>query len=346
MIIMSKRKVVKNATRFTFTIILLIAIAVLGVLLYYNSNLEAASRNGKEQEVVIPKGISVKGISTILEKQGIIKNADVFYFYSKLTNKAPKIQAGNYILSSSMTVPEILDKLSAGKAKIDTVRFTIPEGFELRQIADRLAADGLIDKDKFYAAIEKAEFDYQFVKAIPDRENKLEGYLFPDTYEVFKNSSEQVILDRMLKQFNQVFTEEYRKRADELNMTVDEVIILASIIEREAKLDKERKIISAVFHNRLEKNIKLQSCATVQYLLKEQKAVLTYKDLEIKSPYNTYMYEGLPEGPIASPGAKSIEAALYPEDVDYLYFVANKDGSHIFTMTYQEHLNAQNKIRQ
>jgi len=343
---MSKRKVVRNAKRFILSIFLLIAIAIFGVLLYYNSNLEAASVNGKEQEVVIPKGISAKGISTLLEKQDIIKNADVFYVYGKLTQKAPKIQAGNYILSSAMTVPEIMDKLSAGKAKTDAVRFTIPEGFELRQIADRLEAEGLVDKDKFYAAVEKAEFDYTFVKAIPDRENKLEGYLFPDTYEVFKNSSEQDIIERMLNRFDKVFTEEYIKRADELNMSVDEVIILASIIEREAKLDKERKIISAVFHNRLRENIKLQSCATVQYLLKEQKEVLTYKDLEVKSPYNTYMYAGLPKGPIASPGAKSIEAALYPENVDYLYFVANNDGSHVFTKTYQEHLNAQNKIRQ
>lgn len=346
MIIMGKHKVVKNVKRFALTIIFLISIVVFGVFMYYNFNLEAASEAGKEQQVVIPKGISAKGISATLEKQGIIKNADVFYIYGKLTNKIPKIQAGNYMLSSSMTVPEIMDKLSSGKAKIDTVRFTIPEGFELRQIADRLEADGLIDKDKFYASIEKADFNYEFVKAVPDRENKLEGYLFPDTYEVYKDSSEQVIIDRMLNRFNQVFTEEYRKRAEELNMSVDDVIILASIIEREAKLDKERKIISAVFHNRLKKNMKLQSCATVQYLLKEQKEVLTFKDLEVKSPYNTYMYEGLPKGPIASPGAKSIEAALYPDDVDYLYFVANKDGSHVFTRTFQEHLNAQNKIRQ
>lgn len=342
---MSKHKVINNAKRFILTVVLLIAFIAFGVFLYYNSNLEAASRNGKEQEVTIPKGLGAKGVANTLKKQGIIKNADVFYFYSKLTNKAPKIQAGNYILSSSMTVPEIIDKLSSGRAKMNTVRFTIPEGFELRQIADRLAADGLVDKDKFYAAVQKADFKYEFIKALPDRENKLEGYLFPDTYEVYKNSSEQVILDRMLNRFDKVFTEKYRKRAEELNMSVDDVVILASIIEREAKLDSERKTISAVFHNRLKKNIRLQSCATVQYLLKEQKEVLTYKDLEVKSPYNTYMYEGLPKGPIASPGAKSIEAALYPEKVDYLYFVANKDGSHVFTKTYKEHLNAQNKIR-
>jgi UPF0755 protein len=244
-----------------------------------------------------------------------------------------------------MSVEQIVNKLAAGNAEVNSKRFTIPEGFELRQIAERLESEGLVNKDEFYAAIDKSKFDYAFVKDIPNRDNKLEGYLFPDTYDVFKNATEEEIINKMLNRFDQVFTEEYRQRAKELNMSYDQVITLASIIEREAKLDKERKIISAVFHNRLKKNIKLQSCATVQYLLKEQKEVLTYKDLEVDSPYNTYKYAGLPKGPIASPGAKSIEAALYPDKVDYLYFVANKDGSHIFTKTYQEHLNAQNKIR-
>ncbi|OGO77563.1 MAG: hypothetical protein A2Y23_15720 [Clostridiales bacterium GWB2_37_7] len=128
-------------------------------------------------------------------------------------------------------------------------------------------------------------------------------------------------------------------------MTLDQVVILASIIEREAKWDKDRKTISAVFHNRLKKNMKLESCATVQYLLKDQKPDLTYEDLKVDSPYNTYMYAGLPIGPISSPGAKSIEAALYPDDVDYLFFFVSKDGSHIFSRTYEEHLNAQNKLK-
>lgn len=343
---MGKRKVVKNAARFTFTILILLTIAVFGVYGYYNSNLEAASKDGKETEIVIPRGTSVKGIGAILEKQGIIKNANVFYLYGKLSDKGEKVQAGSYVLSSSMTVPEIMDKLAAGKAKMDTARFTIPEGFEFREIADKLSEQGLADKEELYKAVNAASYKYDFIKDIPERENRLEGYLFPDTYEIYKNATEEEIIDKMLSRFNSVLTEEYRQRAKELNMSIDDVIILASVIEREAKLDSERKTVSAVFHNRLDKKMKLQSCATVQYILKERKPVLTYKDLEIDSPYNTYMYEGLPDGPIASPGAKSIEAALYPDNVDYLYFVAKDDGSHVFTRTYQEHLNAQNKIKQ
>lgn len=343
---MKKRKVIRNAGRFTAFIMILLVAAALLCYNYYSSNLKAADSKGTDKEIVIPMGSGVKKIAAQLEEQGIIKNANVFAVYCKLSEKASKIKAGKYILSSSMTVEQIVDKLAAGKAEMNTIRFTIPEGFELRQIADRLEADKLVNKDKFYAAINKAAFKYSFIKDIPDRENKLEGYLFPDTYEVFKNASEDEIIDKMLGRFDQVFNEKYRQRAKELNMSVDDVIILASIIEREAKLDSERKTVSAVFHNRLKINQKLESCATVQYLLKEQKPVLTYKDLEVDSPYNTYKYAGLPKGPIASPGIKSIEAALYPDNVDYLYFVAKNDGSHVFSRTYQEHLKAQNKLRQ
>jgi UPF0755 protein len=343
---MKKRKVIKNGVRFSVLIIILIIAAAFLGYGYYSSNLEAAAPSGSEQEITISKGSSVKTIAVQLKQKGIIKNANVFTIYCKLSEKASKIKAGKYMLSSSMPVEEIVNKLAAGKAETDSARFTIPEGFELRQIADRLEADGLIDKDAFYTELNRSDSKYSFIKDIPNRENKLEGYLFPDTYEVFKNATEQDIINKMLSKFDQVFTSEYRQRAKELNMTMDQVITLASIIEREAKLDKERKVISAVFHNRLKKNMKLESCATVQYLLKEQKSVLTYKDLEVDSPYNTYMYAGLPEGPIASPGAESIEAALYPDNVDFLFFFATKDGSHIFSKTYQEHLNAQNKIKQ
>ncbi len=342
---MKKRKGVTNATRFALFILILIAAA--GILSYnfYNSNLNSVAKEGNDQEIVIAKGSGLKTVASQLKEQNLIRNAQVFELYCKLNDKANKIKAGKYVLNNSMTVEEIADKLASGKAQLDTVRFTIPEGFELRQIADRLEAEGLIDKDKFYEEINQANFDYDFIKDIPDRENKLEGYLFPDTYEIYKNATEHEIIDKMLGRFNQVFTAEYKEQAKKLNMSVDDVMKLASIIEREAKVEKDRPLISAVFHNRLKKNIKLQSCATVQYLLQEQKEVLTYKDLEVDSPYNTYKYAGLPKGPIASPGAKSIEAALYPADVDYLYFVANTDGSHIFTRTYQEHLNAQNKIK-
>ena len=314
---------------------------------YYNNGLKAVSKADAAQtkEIYIPKGTSVKSIARLFKKEGAIKDYRVFEIYCKLNKKADKIKAGKYSINNSMDVPEIVEVIVSGKALIDTVKFTIPEGYNLAQIVEKLSSLGVVSPEDIQSALKTEGYSYDFIGQIPDREKKLEGYLFPDTYEIYKDTTAKAIIDKLLGRFDTVFTEEYRNRAKELNMTIDQVITLASIIEREAKLDTERKTISAVFHNRLEKNMMLQSCATVQYLFKEQKEVLTYKDLEIESPYNTYKHAGLPPGPIASPGLKAIEAALYPAKVDYLYFVAKDDGSHVFTKTYSEHLDAQNKIK-
>lgn len=313
---------------------------------YYNSGLKAVSNEtAAAKEIVIPKGSSLKTIADILENENIIKNSLVFEIYCKLNEKADKLKAGKYNISNSLDIPGVVEVIATGKALVDTVKFTIPEGYKLEQIVEKLDGLGVVSREEIEGALDPEKYDYGFIGQIPDRENKLEGYLFPDTYEIYKDTKAEAIIDKLLGRFDQLFTEEYRNRAKELNMSIDQVVTLASIIEREAKLDSERKTISAVFHNRLKKNMMLQSCATVQYLFKEQKEVLTYKDLEIKSPYNTYIHAGLPPGPIASPGIKSIEAALYPEDSDYLYFVAKDDGSHVFTRTYSEHINAQNEMK-
>ncbi len=321
----------------------LLLVAALGIYFYYNNNLKPVSTVSHEIEIEIPKGYGIKSIATLLEDKGVIRDDLSFLAYCRLNKTGGRFQAGKYVLNSASAVPEIVEKLSLGQAKIDTVKFTIPEGYELRLMADRFTELGLMDKDTFYEIIKEEIYDFDFLQEIPDRELKLEGYLFPDTYEVFKNAKPEEIIRKMLGRFNQVYSQEFRNRARELNMTTDQVITLASIIEREAKLDSERKLVSSVFHNRIKKKMMLQSCATVQFVLKERKEVLTYKDLEINSPYNTYKFTGLPPGPIASPGLKSIEAALYPEATDYLYFFAREDGSHVFSRTYQEHLNAQNK---
>ena len=312
---------------------------------YYSSGLNAVSANAAaEMQVVIPRGSSLKAIADILKKENIIRDSLVFELYCQLNDRSDSIKAGKYSISSSMRVPEIVEVIVSGKAIVDTLKFTIPEGYKLEQIVEKLSSLGVVSKEEIESALDAKKYDYGFISQIPDREKKLEGYLIQDTYEIYKDTTAQAIIDNLLERFDEIFTEEYKSRAKELDMTMDQVVVLASIIEREAKLDNERKTISAVFHNRLKKNMMLQSCATVQYLFKEQKDVLSYKDLEIQSPYNTYINAGLPPGPIASPGLKSIEAALYPEDTDYLYFVARDDGSHIFTRTYGEHINAQNSI--
>ncbi|HOQ00530.1 MAG TPA: endolytic transglycosylase MltG [Acetivibrio clariflavus] len=189
------------------------------------------------------------------------------------------------------------------------------------------------------------KFDYDFIAQIPERENRLEGYLFPDTYFFDPLSSDREIITKFLDNFDMKFKLDYYARAKELNMTVDEIITLASIIEKETALPEEKPIISSVFHNRLKSKDpslrKLQTDATIQYILFKRdgkiKEKLTEADTKIDDPYNTYLYEGLPPGPICSPGLASIEAALYPEKTDYYYFVAKGDGSHYFSKTLSEH---------
>lgn len=339
---MAKRKF--NIFRFLFFCLLL---SLAAGYFYYNSGLDAISKadNAASREIVIPRGSSVKTVAKILEQENLIKDSLVFELYCKLNKNADKLKAGKYSISNSLRVPEIVDVIVSGKALIDTLKFTIPEGYKLDQLVAKLNSLGVVSPEEIEAALDPQKYEYGYISQIPEREKKLEGYLFPDTYEIYKNTTAEAIINKLLERFDNIFTEEYRNRAKELGMTIDEVVTLASIIEREAKLDTERDKISAVFHNRLKKNMMLQSCATVQYLFKEQKEVLTYKDLEIESPYNTYIYTGLPPGPIASPGLKSIKAALYPADEDFLYFVAKEDGSHIFSKTYSEHINAQNNMK-
>lgn len=332
--------------KYALTVIIIILTISIG-LFQYNNNLKPLKSAGKKEiiRVEIPVGSNVESIAKLLAQKGVIKSGFAFKLYSKSNHIENKYKAGIYDLDNSKDIKEIASVLQHGKGFQEIIRFTIPEGFEVRMIVDKLVELGLGDRDKFYDVISNHFFDYDFIQNISREEERLEGYLFPDTYEVYKSTSEEEIINKMLERFDHVFNEEFKKRASELNMSVNEIVTLASIIEREAKVDGERKIISSVFHNRLNINMLLRSCATVQYVLKERKEVLLYKDLEIQSPYNTYKNPGLPPGPIASPGLKSIEAALYPNDTDYLYFVAKNDGTHIFTKTFKEHIEAQNKLK-
>lgn len=292
----------------------------------------------------VPKGASTKRIATLLKENNLILSEFGFKELSKDLDADGKMKAGDYMLSQAMSAEEIIMKLQSGAVYVETVKVTIPEGFELHQIRDRLVEEGLGEREAFIEAF-SSPYDYKFLEGIEVDEMYLEGFLFPATYEFKKGISEKQIVIRMLDTFNKIFKDEYYLRAYELDMTTSEVVTLASIIEREAKLDEERALISSVFHNRLEKGRLLQSCATIQYALGERKQRLLNADLEIESPYNTYKYKGLPPGPIASPGEKSIIASLYPEESDFLYFrtTSKNDGSHHFSRTFEEHVAAGNK---
>lgn len=347
--IKTKKSKIKRIIIVFFAIMLsLLLIGFYGLRKYYEGQIQPiAITNIQDIELEIPQGSSTIKIASILKEKELIRNELIFRYTAKTLGMDGSLKAGKHILNNGMSIEEILKKLQNGGILKATVRFTIPEGYELKEIAEKLSSEGFVEQEKF---LELAEDPKRFVDKfpilaeIPEGLN-LEGYLYPDTYEIFVDSTEVEIIEKMLGRFNEVYTKEIFEKAKGLNMSLNEVIALASIIEREGMLDKERPLISAVFHNRLVDGTPLQSCATVQFILEERKPNLSIADTKIESVYNTYINKGLPPGPIASPGIKSIEAAVNPADVDYKYFVANGDGSHTFSTTYRDHINAKNKIR-
>lgn len=299
--------------------ITLVAIAVTGMAFITSLNGALDSSSEARITVTIPSGSSTIYIGEVLEEKGVIKSASKFRWYSKINNYDGKLKAGEYNLGPAMELKEIMALLVAGKS--NTAMFTVPEGYTVNQTADKLAAENLINKDAFMQQVKAGKFDYGFMQYLPTGENRLEGFLFPETYETYTTANEAQIIDRMLAQFDRIFKPEYYERASEMGYSVYEIVTIASLIERETRVDDERAKVASVIYNRLDIDMKLQIDATVQYALGAQKERLLYKDLEIDSPYNTYKYYGLPPGPICSPGEASIQAALYPADTEYYYYV-------------------------
>jgi UPF0755 protein len=250
---------------------------------------------------------------------------------------------GTYELNKSMNLDEIAAVLMAGNLA-RTKSFTIPEGYNIIQIAKALEAAGICTADEFYNEAENGVFDYLFLADCPPGTERLEGFLYPETYEVYEDATAHDVIAKMLGQFDLLFSAadhpNYYDRAAELGMSVRDVVTMGSIIERESVKPEERPLMAGVFYNRLNQGMMLQSCATIQYILGEPKEFLTNADTQIESPYNTYLHEGLPPGPICNPRMASIEAALYPDDNDFVYFVLSPDldGSHRFSADYNEFL--------
>lgn len=341
---MKRKYVMAGVVIFVFLALMLTAYwKVATLLLPAGTGVYDAGIQYPEKEIEIPLNSSTTQIAALLEKERIIKNALVFRLYARYLGLDQDLQAGRYTLSATMSMKEILDELRRGVVYKETVRFTIPEGFTTEQIAARLAAKGLVDEEDFIEACEQyhnVEFDFLTVIP-PDVYFRLEGYLFPDTYEVHEGVAVEEIITLMLHRFSIVCDKAYIISAGELGFSLHQVLTIASLIEREGQVEDEMPLVSAVFHNRLKKDSMtlLQSCATVQYALGETKPYLTNADLEVDSPYNTYIHPNLPPGPIGAPGKKALEAAIKPASVDYLFFVSKEDGSgeHYFSSTLQEH---------
>ena len=290
---------------------------------------------GEEKSVLILKGSTFREVVQALDEEGVLRSPTGFYLMARVLGVAGSVQAGEYKLSTAMTPSVILHKLVSGD--VVKYRVTIPEGYTVRQIAVRLAELGIItEQEEFLQAAFSSDFD-----AILGIEGEsVEGYLFPDTYLFSKEVAPHEVIKTMVGKFKRVYAPDFSQRAAELGMTDREVVTLASIIEKETGRPEERPLISAVFHNRLKRGIPLASDPTVIYGIKDFDGNLRKRDLETRTPYNTYLIQGLPPGPIANPGRASIEAALYPASVKYLYFVSRNDGSHHFSTTLREHNEA------
>ncbi|MDR3288061.1 MAG: endolytic transglycosylase MltG [Peptococcaceae bacterium] len=300
----------------------------------------AAEEEAEVEVLTIYPGMQVSQIAEELESRNLIRSARVFRYLAKLRNVDALLRSGDYSVSQALTPQQVIDKLLQ-EPEMGTVRVTIPEGFTTEQIANTLTQKELGSKATFYQAIAEEEFSYTFLAGAPAGEKRLDGFLFPDTYFWTENAAPREILDKFLQRFQLELTAEAQARLQSLNLSVREWVTLASLVEKEAQMPEDRPVIAAVFMNRLDKKMKLESCATIQYVLGTPKAKLYEKDLQIPSPYNTYLHEGLPPGPIASPGHAALEAVLYPADTEFLFFLAKGDGYHVFAKTFAEHLQNQ-----
>lgn len=338
---MSKKKASKKRDGCgVYTIGIVIAVLVLSIIVTGVIFLgDITGLNGEDVDCVveIPSGSGSANIAKVLHSRGIIEHPFMFKVYTKLTGE-PAYQKGRHTLNPSMSYGELIKKLESYADADEGVekRVVIPEGYELTQIVDLLVEKGLGSRETFMNEIENGRFDYDFVNQITRTENRLEGYLYPETYQFSVNQEPYEIINTMLKTFNDRVLPVYNEISTPYSL--DQIVTMASVIEREAANDEERPKVSSVFFNRLNIGMKLESCATVQYIIKERKDILTNADIAIDSPYNTYMYEGMPKGPIASPGLNSIKAALTPAETDYLYFLATANGEqNLFSETFEEH---------
>lgn len=285
----------------------------------------------------VAHGSSGKEIAKQLEKQGFIRHRWAVSYLSALKGSDRAIQAGEYELKPSMTPAEILQKLASGEMFVR--RFTLKEGASMWEIGSLLQQAGIM-KDKL--TFEKFLTDQSLLHELQLNDHSLEGYLFPDTYSFSRGTSPKVIISKMYENFNKKWDPSWDQRLKELNMSKHDIVTLASIIEKESGNSEEQPLISSVFHNRLQRRMRLQSDPTVIAGIPHFNGNLTKEDLMTPTPYNTYVIDGLPVGPIGNPGTTSLEAAINPAKTDYLFFVANGQGSHVFSATLDEHNKAVN----
>lgn len=322
----------------TLFIFLLFSLTLFLVGLWFFLSPVVIGENKDSHTLKIKRGLSFVAIQNLMQKQGIIKNSYKIAIVSRILGYRDRIKAGEYILSGGLSSYALLKKLVAGKVTQKLV--TIPEGKTARQIASILAKKIEIDSARFVSLVT----DSVLSKQLGMTTSSLEGFLFPNSYNLHWGMTEEKVIRIMVDEFQKQVDEEVRYRAEQFGFTLVQALTLASIIEGESVVDSEREMISAVYHNRLKKRMLLQADPTIQYVIRDGPRRLLKSDLKIDSPYNTYLHPGLPPGPINNPGLASIKASVNPAGGDNLYFVANGDGSHTFSRTLREHLRAKAKF--
>lgn len=321
-----------------FLVLMVVALALSGYQLLSLQLQPVDPSDSNPVEVRLPENSTASEVAALLAGQGLIRNEQMFLAYCRQKGLDKQLQAGQYEFNRSMSLPQLATLIAEGKVKNSSL--TIPEGYTVRQVGELLYKEKICTPQQWEEALTTVG-DYAFLpQTATSPDKRMEGFLYPDTYRIDKTSTAQDIVAMMLVRFAAVWNQEFAASAQEKNISVRDAVIIASLIEREARIPEERKRIAGVIYNRLQAGMPLQIDATIIYSLGEHREALTYKDLEIDSPYNTYRNAGLPAGPIACPGRASIAAALDPESNNYMYYVAKGDGSHYFSITYTEHLAA------
>lgn len=337
--------------------VILLVIVLIGCVKVYStvktfnsttvSSAEKKHKEKIEKVITIEQGSSVKDIAQLLANEGIIDSPLQFMYLCKKNGRGASFQPNEYTFNNYMDFNEICDTLESGYVEKEYVDITIREGMWAKEIAAYLEEKGLCTYDEFIEAVNSRDYEYDFVQQIPDRDMLLEGYLFPDTYNITVGTDAKGIVDKLLARFDEIYSGEFRNQTTIAGKTIDQIVTEASVIEAEVRFPEERSIVASVIDNRIAKGMKLQMDATVLYSLGERKDRVLYADLENPEEHNTYYVSGLPVGPVGNPGAACIEAALYPADTDYLFYVLKdtESGEHVFFNNADDFNTAANNYR-
>ncbi|MBU5225647.1 endolytic transglycosylase MltG [Clostridium senegalense] len=320
----------------------LVGILVLGGV-FYSHTIKDPFKTNEDFVIEVQQGDNLYSVISRLKDEGKLKNVIIPKIYIKSLENKPDIKPGEYKINKNSSLKEFLSVLEDATLDQSKVQITIPEGYDITQIASLLQEKGIIEKEIFLESFKNYTVP-TYIKADNKVKYSMEGFLFPDTYTFKKGSSGEEIIKIMNDRFN----EEIEGITNDKKLSDEElykIVTMASIVEREASNPEERDVVASVFYNRINKNMKFQSCATVQYALGEHKEKLYEKDLTVESPYNTYLVDGMPIGPISNPGRESLKAAINPKSTNYLYFVSNNDGTHFFTDDYNEFLKVKEKTQ-